>query len=84
LLGLYFYDNHKFMAKSISDNQKKKGRGRPRTTGVTPMTGVRLPTALEIAIATWAKRQDDKPSKAEAIRRLIELGLASTQPTKPP
>lgn len=48
------------------------------------MTGVRLPVALETAIAAWAKRQDDRPSKAEAIRRLVELGLSSAKPIKLP
>jgi hypothetical protein len=60
------------MAKSISDNQKK--RGRP-ATGITPMTGVRLSEAILKEISRWASKQDDKPSKAEAIRRLVELGL---------
>jgi len=26
-------------------------------------------------IKTWAKSQEDRPSMAEAIRRLVELGL---------
>jgi hypothetical protein len=65
-----------FMAKSFRDNQKKDRRGRPKTTGTTPMTGVRLSSELETAVIDWAKRQADKPSKAEAIRRLVELGLA--------
>jgi hypothetical protein len=63
------------MGKSIRDNHKKRGRGRPKTTGTTPMTGVRLSPALEDAIAHWAAEQEDKPSKAEAIRRLVERGL---------
>jgi hypothetical protein len=28
------------------------------------------------AIQSWAKRQKDKPSRSEAIRRLIEFALA--------
>jgi hypothetical protein len=65
------------MAKSINDNHKKPKRGRPRTTGITPMTGVRLSGELEDAIMEWAGKQADQPNKAEAIRRLVELGLAS-------
>src|SRR5271154_7364555 len=66
------------MAKSISDNQKKvTSRGRPKTTGTTPMTGVRLSSQLEAAVLKWARSQDDKPNKAEAIRRLVEKGLGS-------
>jgi hypothetical protein len=40
------------------------------------MTGVRLSADLETAIIKWAKSQADRPNKAEAIRRLIERGLA--------
>ena len=64
------------MAKSIRDNHEKK-RGRPKTTGTTPMTGVRFPSGMEAEIAKWSGRQADKPAKAEAIRRLVELGLAA-------
>jgi len=28
-------------------------------------------------IESWAKQQDDKPSRSEAIRRLIEFALAA-------
>jgi hypothetical protein len=62
------------MAKSIRDNQKM--RGRPRT-GITPMTGVRLTASVLQEIERWAAEQEDKPTKAEAIRRLIEIGLKS-------
>jgi hypothetical protein len=65
------------MRKSIIDNHKRPKRGRPKTTGVTPMSGVRISTDLEAEIMSWADRQKDTPTKAEAIRRLIELGLAS-------
>jgi hypothetical protein len=60
------------MKKSIVDNQKK--RGRPKT-GVTPMTGVRFRASVLAEIERWASGQQDKPTKAEAIRRLVELGL---------
>jgi hypothetical protein len=43
------------------------------------MTGVRLSADLEAAIAAWAKAQHDTPKKAEAIRRLLEIGLANAQ-----
>jgi Arc/MetJ-type ribon-helix-helix transcriptional regulator len=37
---------------------------------------VRLPTATTAAIETWTAQQPDpKPSRSEAIRRLIEKGL---------
>ena len=40
------------------------------------MRGVRMPPELEAAITAWIERQPDpKPSRSEAIRRLIEMGL---------
>ncbi|MGA3311189.1 MAG: hypothetical protein ABSD08_21675 [Xanthobacteraceae bacterium] len=36
---------------------------------------LRLPPALRADIESWAKRQKDKPSRSEAIRRLIEFAL---------
>jgi Arc/MetJ-type ribon-helix-helix transcriptional regulator len=39
---------------------------------------VRLPAELEAAITAWIERQPEpKPSRSEAIRRLIEKGLDS-------
>ena len=32
---------------------------------------------LRSTIETWAKQQKDKPSRSEAIRRLIEIALAA-------
>jgi metal-responsive CopG/Arc/MetJ family transcriptional regulator len=62
------------MGKSITVTRKK--RGRP-ATGQDPIFTVRLPAKLRTAIEIWAKQQDDKPSRSEAIRRLIEYGLAA-------
>ena len=40
------------------------------------MTGVRIPAELDAQLRAWIARQTDpKPSRAEAIRRLIERGL---------
>jgi Arc/MetJ-type ribon-helix-helix transcriptional regulator len=40
------------------------------------MRGLRMPPELETAIDAWIERQpDSKPSRSEAIRRLIEKGL---------
>jgi hypothetical protein len=43
------------------------------------MSGVRLSKDLEGKIMDWAKAQSDKPNKAEAIRRLIELGFSAAK-----
>ncbi|NVO16483.1 MAG: hypothetical protein HXX10_20845 [Rhodoplanes sp.] len=64
------------MPKKITDNNKK--RGRPTSTGTGTLIGVRLLPDLLAAVVSWIKRQDDAPSRPEAIRRLVELGLAST------
>jgi hypothetical protein len=65
------------MAKAISVN--KKSRGRPKKVGgVYPVTAVRLPPNLSEAVDIWAGKQDDKPGRSEAIRRLVEMGLAGT------
>ena len=62
------------MKKSFSVN--KKSRGRPKKKGgVHPVTAVRLSPEAGVAVDQWATRQDDKPSRSEAIRRLVELGL---------
>ena len=40
------------------------------------MTGVRIPAELDAKLTAWIERQGDpKPSRAQAIRRLIEKGL---------
>ena len=59
---------------------KRKKRGRP-ATGVDPLYGVRVPDALIQAIDQWAK-ENGSASRSEAIRRLVELGLAGSRPTK--
>ena len=40
------------------------------------MLALRLPASLRAEIERWAEQQKDKPSRSEAIRRLLELGLA--------
>jgi DNA-binding XRE family transcriptional regulator len=40
------------------------------------MFGLRLPPELRSSIETWAREQNDKPSRSEAIRRLVEVALA--------
>jgi len=59
-----------------------KKRGRP-FTGVDnrdPVTAIRLSPDLRAAIDAWAARQDDKPPRSEAIRRMIEQALAAAPP----
>jgi hypothetical protein len=69
------------MKKSIKDNPKKT-RGRP-ATGKAPLVGVRMPEEFQAEIKAWAKKQQDHPALAPAIRRLVELGLETRTPAKP-
>jgi hypothetical protein len=51
-----------------------KSRGRP-ATGKGTLVGVRLqPDALS-KLDAWRAMQDDKPTRPEAIRRLVEKAL---------
>jgi hypothetical protein len=69
------------MAKSIAARPKKRGPGRP-ATGRDPMLGLRVPKELTAAVDTWAKAHAIE-SRSEAIRRLVERGLAAKDPEKP-
>jgi hypothetical protein len=66
------------MTASIAVN--KKSRGRPKT-GIGPVVGVRLYPDMERQLEAWIECQDDQPSRPEAIRRLIERGLAAESDT---
>jgi ribosome-binding protein aMBF1 (putative translation factor) len=66
-----YYQN---MAKWSREKVIPKKPGRP-ATGRDPVFALRLPNTLRSAIEGWANRQKDKPSRSEAIRRLIELNL---------
>jgi hypothetical protein len=46
------------------------------------MIGLRALPELRQRIEAWAKQQDDSPLLSEAIRRLVELGLAGSQAPK--
>jgi len=61
------------MAKS-TEKVLPKRKGRP-PTGKDPVRTFRLSDDFIESIDTWAARQPDKPSRSEAIRRLVELGL---------
>ena len=52
----------------------KKRRG-PPPTGKGVQVVVRLQPAPLGALDAWATKQEDQPIRAEAIRRLVELGL---------
>jgi hypothetical protein len=67
------------MAKSIS-RTGKRGRGRPR---INP-TSIHLSLAPDLLarVDQFLAAQKDSPSRPEAVRRLVELGLAAMQPMR--
>ena len=60
-----------------------KKRGRP-ATGKDPARAFRLSDQFIKSVDAWAAAQDDQPSRSEAIRRLVELGLTLKAKTKEP
>jgi hypothetical protein len=60
------------MSKQREIPQIQRG---PRPNGKGKQTQVRLQPDLCTRIDTWAAKQDDKPSRPEAMRRLIEHAL---------
>jgi Arc/MetJ-type ribon-helix-helix transcriptional regulator len=66
------------MAKSRKVIMKKRGR---LATERNPVFGIRLPVELTAVIDKWAAR-NETVSWSDAIRRLVELGLAASQPMR--
>jgi hypothetical protein len=61
------------MAKSIIDTPNKIGR--PKTTGKGVGIMVRGHDDFLRPLDAWIAKQKPKPSRPEAIRRLVEIGL---------
>jgi hypothetical protein len=59
---------------SSNKNVVRKRAGRP-AMGQDPVTAIRLSADMRATVDRWAAIQEDKPSRSEAIRRLVELGL---------
>lgn len=72
-IALCYRVNVKSRVAGESPMNARLGR-RATTTGT--LVGTRFqPTLLE-AIDSWRKEQDDLPTRPEAVRRLVELGMA--------
>jgi hypothetical protein len=64
------------MKTSIPDTPKKRGRGRPKMAGRGEGVMVRFHhNGLLDQLDAWIARQDDAPSRPEAIRRLLAKAL---------
>ena len=62
------------MAPSIKVNTKK--RGRPVTTGKGQLIGVRLQPDQLAALDHWiSERGDPKPTRPEAVRRILDATI---------
>src|SRR5436190_20548335 len=64
---------HKFMTKSIP----KRPRGRP-PTGTGLLIGMRWHASSLVRVDEWRLRQHDRPSRTEAIRRLVDQALTGS------
>jgi hypothetical protein len=53
------------------------------TTGTGFLIGMRWHASVLEKIDGWRRRQNDAPSRTEAIRRLVELALAGMQSPHP-
>jgi hypothetical protein len=59
-----------------SNSDNTKSRGRPKTTGKGELIGVRLLGEILQPLDKWIGEQPDpKPSRPEAIRRLVKKAL---------
>lgn len=60
--------------KSLTHTFPKKHR--PSSVGT--LVGTRFQPTLLVAIDEWRKQQSDLPTRPEAVRRLIDIGLRQT------
>ena len=62
--------------RSVTIRKKKR---RAPAAGEGPLIGLRLEPGALARVDRWAASQKDHPSRPEAVRRLVELGLAIAQ-----
>ena len=60
--------------KRAKVSASKKKIGRP-ATGMGTLVAIRWHEPALAAIEEWRLKQPDQPSRADAIRRLVEFGL---------
>jgi len=72
------------MPRSVRDIKKRatKRAGRPRITGTGIIVGTRWHKPDLDAIDKFAKAQDQKTGRAEAIRALVRIGIAAWEGKK--
>ena len=67
------------ISMSIAD-AKKSTRGRPAVD--SEAVNVRMERLMLVALDDWRRARSDLPTRPEAIRRLIEVGLEATSGSK--
>ena len=67
----------------MAKKRKMRARGRPRTTETGTLVGVRVHKHFLARMDHWRARQEDKPSRADAIQRLAEWGLGRAERARP-
>lgn len=70
---LWYRDN---MKKSVAIESPMNAKPRQRATTTGTLVGTRFQATLLEAIDSWRKDQTDLPTRPEAVRRLVELGMA--------
>ncbi len=64
------------------DLRKLAKRLRDIADRADPMVTLRMPPSLLAAVEAWAADRDDQPTRSEAIRRLLEIGLRKRRSPK--
>jgi hypothetical protein len=81
IAGQYIFLYSIFMSRPISSTEKRS-RGRPKTNP-TSIHVTLIPSSLN-ALDVWITEQENRqPSRPEAIRRLVELGVKAKRRSKP-
>jgi hypothetical protein len=64
------------MVNTKTDKKQKKG-GRPRGRSQDRPLNIRVNEAFYVQLDEWRARQPGHPSRSEAIRLLVEFGIAA-------
>lgn len=65
----------------VNMNASKPPKRKPRATTTGTLVGTRFQSDLLEAVDLWRKAQPDLPTRPEAVRRLVELGMRDADGT---
>jgi len=65
----------------VNVNTSKPPERKPRATTTGTLVGTRFQPDLLEAVDLWRKAQPDLPTRPEAVRRLVELGMRDADST---